>query len=143
MTDKGLALKQYLEGLKMYIKVAEKDRIRMLQGPDTAQKIGAPIDTNDARQMVKLYEKVLPYAMIFGLEKKWNKELGQYYDSLGSPPDWFSGNYSTWNAVAFSSMVSSFSSAANYSTQADSSYGGSGGGGFSGGGGGGGGGGGW
>lgn len=143
LTDKGLALWHYLEGLKLYITVAERDRIKMLQGPDTAEKLGAPIDTNDTRQLVKLYEQTLPYAILFGLEKDWNRQLGQYYESLGESPGWFAGNNTVFNAAVLSSAMSSFNSAATYSNPASSSSGGSGGGGFSGGGGGGGGGGGW
>lgn len=143
LTDKGLALYRYLEGLKMYIKVAEVDRLRMLQSPEGAAKLEAPIDTNDARQLVKLYERVLPYAILFGQEKEWNNQLGQYYESLNSSPDWYVGNNAVFNAVLFSSAINSFSSAATYSNPSSSSSGGSSGGGFSGGGGGGGGGGGW
>jgi len=143
LTDKGLALYRYLEGLKMYIRVAEVDRLRMLQSPEGAAKLEAPIDTNDKRQMVKLYERVLPYAILFGQEKEWNNKLGQYYESLNASPDWYVGNNAVFNAVLFSSAINSFSSAATYSNPTSSSSGGSGGGGFSGGGGGGGGGGGW
>ncbi|MBC7943000.1 DUF2207 domain-containing protein [Candidatus Saccharibacteria bacterium] len=143
LTDKGLALFRYLEGLKMYINTAEVERLRMLQSPEGAAKLDALIDTNDTRQLVKLYERVLPYAILFGQEKEWNKQLGQYYESLNASPDWYAGNSAVFNAVLFSSAINNFNSATTYSNPASSSSGGSGGGGFSGGGGGGGGGGGW
>jgi len=60
LTDKGVELRRYLEGLKMYITVAEVDRLRMLQSPEGAEKLEAPLDINDKRQLVKLYERVLP-----------------------------------------------------------------------------------
>ncbi len=143
LSDKGLELVRYLKGLEMYIKTAEVDRLRMLQSPEGAQKLPTPIDINDKRQLVKLYERVLPYAILFGQEKDWNKQLGQYYESLNESPAWFSGNGMAFNALAFSSAMTSFDSVATYSSPSSSSTGGSGGGGFSGGGGGGGGGGGW
>lgn len=143
LTDKGLALFRYLEGLKMYIKTAEVERLRMLQSPEGAAKLGLPIDANDTRQLVKLYERVLPYAILFGQEKEWNKRLGQYYESLNTSPDWYAGNSAVFNAVIFSSAINNFNSATTYSNPTSSTSGGSGGGGFSGGGGGGGGGGGW
>jgi uncharacterized membrane protein YgcG len=143
LTDKGLALYHYLEGLKMYIGVAETERLKMLQGPDTAVRVGAEVDTKDPKQMVKLYERVLPYAMIFGQEKAWNDRLGQYYSELKQSPDWYYGSSPTFNAAALGSAMSSFSSAATYASPSSSSSGGSSGGGSSGGGGGGGGGGGW
>lgn len=143
LTDKGLELRRYLEGLKKYIKAAEVDRIKFLQGPDTAQKIGESVDVKNPGQLVKLYERVLPYAILFGLEKDWSKRLGEYYESAQTSPDWYSGN-AVFNAVVFSSAMNSFSLAASYSGgSSSSSSGGSSGGGSSGGGGGGGGGGGW
>ncbi|QQG50671.1 MAG: DUF2207 domain-containing protein [Candidatus Saccharibacteria bacterium] len=143
LTQKGAELRDYLKGLNEYITVAEEERIKMLQSPEGAEKTGQTIDGKDAGQLVKLYERVLPYAVLFGVEKDWTKQLGAYYETAGAQPDWYSGN-GTFNAVVFASAVSSFSSqSSSYSSSTSSSSGGSGGGGFSGGGGGGGGGGGW
>jgi uncharacterized membrane protein YgcG len=138
LTDKGLAAVRYIKGLEMYIKVAEQDRLRMLQSPEGAAKVA--VDTADGKQLVTLYERVLPYAILFGQEKQWNKQLGKYYESTGQQPDWYTGaNMAAFSAASFSNALSSFSSSAASS----SSSGGSSGGGSSGGGGGGGGGGGW
>lgn len=143
LTQKGAELRDYLKGLKEYIVVAEADRIKMLQSPEGADKVGAKIGENDSVQLVKLYERVLPYAVLFGVEKEWTKQLGEYYDTTAQQPDWYAGN-SAFNAVVFSSALSSFSSQSSmYSSSTSSSSGGSSGGGSSGGGGGGGGGGGW
>ncbi|MEP6710580.1 MAG: DUF2207 domain-containing protein [Candidatus Saccharibacteria bacterium] len=133
-TDKGIELYEYLQGLKMYIKLAETDRLKVLQSPEGAEK--TPIDTSDGMQVVHLYERVLPFAVLFGEEKEWLKQLGAYYDKQQSQPGWYSGT-SAFNAATFASSVSSFSS---YSASSSSSSGGSSGGGSSGGGGGGGGG---
>ncbi len=142
LTDKGLDLSRYLDGLKQYIGVAEVQRLRMLQSPEGVLKVGK-IDVNNSGQVVKLYEKVLPYAVLFGQEKEWNKRIGQYYESTNTSPNWYAGNNAVFNAAAFSSAMGSFSSSASYSSASSSSSGGSSGGGSSGGGGGGGGGGGW
>ncbi len=143
LTKKGLELHEYLLGLKEYISVAEEDRIKMLQSPQGAEKVRVKVGENDTAQLVKLYERVLPYAMLFGIEKGWTKQLGAYYETNGSQPDWYSGN-TAFNAVVFTSTLSSFSSqSSSYSSSSSSSSGGSSGGGSSGGGGGGGGGGGW
>lgn len=145
LTDKGLALKRYLEGLKMYIGVAEQERLQMLQSPEGAEKVASVTDGNtDPAQLVKLYERVLPYAVLFGQEKNWNKQLGTYYENAGAQPDWYSGNNAVFNAAVFSSAMNNFStSTTTYTSSSSSSSSGSGGGGSSGGGGGGGGGGGW
>ena len=143
LTDKGLELRRYMIGLKDYISVAEEERIKMLQSPEGAAKVGEPVDGNDQSQLVKLYERVLPYAVLFGQEKEWNKQLGAYYESLGKQPSWYAGNSGVFNAAAFTSGMNSFAASVSYANPTSSSSGGSGGGGFSGGGGGGGGGGGW
>lgn len=142
-TDKGLALARYLKGLELYIKVAESERLKMLQSPEGAAKLPAPIDTNDTRQLIKLYERVLPYAILMGQETEWNKRLGQYYERVNESPTWMGGNNAAFSAVAFGSFMNSLNTVATYSDPSSSSSGGSGGGGSSGGGGGGGGGGGW
>jgi len=141
LTDKGLALRRYLAGLKMYIEVAEDERLKMLQSPEGAEKVG--VIGGDAKKLVKLYEKVLPYAVLFGQEKEWNKQLGLYYEANGSSPNWYTGQ-TAFNSAVFATALGDFSTTTNsYSAAMSSSGGGSSGGGSSGGGGGGGGGGGW
>lgn len=138
LTEKGVALRDYLAGLKRYISVAEEERIRMLQSPEGAEKVGAEIKGDDPKMIVKLYERVLPYAVLFGIEKEWFKQLGVYYETSGMQPDWYTGQ-TAFNAAVFSSSLSSFST----QSSSYSSSGGADGGGSSGGSGGGGGGGGW
>ncbi len=140
LTDDGLSLRRYLEGLKMYIGVAEVERLNILQSPEGAEKV--VVDVNYGKQLVKLYERVLPYAVLFGQEKNWSKQMGKYYEQVGEVPDWYVGQ-GAFNAVAFSSGLSSLSTAAGHASDYSSTSGGSSGGGFAGGGGGGGGGGGW
>ena len=143
LSQKGLDLRDYLKGLQMYIKYAEEDRLKALQSPKGADRVA--INTNNDKAMIKLYERVLPYAVLFGNEKEWAKVLGVYYEQQASNPDWYSGN-AVFNSAVFASTISSFSANAttsSYSPPYSSSSGGSSGGGSSGGGGGGGGGGGW
>ena len=141
LSDKGRELADYLKGLKMYIEVAEADRLKILQSPEGADR--TPVDTGDTSMVLRLYERVLPYAVLFGLEDDWAKVLGKFYEDQNITPDWYVGS-NMFNAALFSSAISGFTtSAAASSTYTSSSSGGSSGGGFSGGGGGGGGGGGW
>ena len=140
LTDEGLALRRYLAGLKLYIGVAEAERLQMLQSPEGAEKM--KVNATDEKQLVKLYERVLPYAVLFGQEKKWSAQLGQYYEQVGEQPDWYSGQ-GAFNAAAFAAGMNSLSSVASSASDYSSTSGGSTGGGFAGGGGGGGGGGGW
>ncbi|MFZ2125575.1 MAG: DUF2207 domain-containing protein [Candidatus Saccharimonadales bacterium] len=143
LSRKGRDLFDYLKGLDMYINVAEKDRLKVLQSPQGAEK--TPVDIDNKEEVLHLYERVLPYAVLFGSEKEWTKTLGEYYEQQNVQPDWYSSN-GVFNAVLFSSAFSNFSSnmtSNTYYSSSSSSSGGSSGGGFSGGGGGGGGGGGW
>jgi len=141
-TEKGVDARDSIEGLKLYLNTAEKDRIAMLQSPESpyANKEKAP------KMTVRLFEKLLPYAMVLNVENEWAK---QFKDIYTQAPDWYSGNWSTFNAVALThsintSMLSATSVAfASPTSSSGSGFSGGGGGGFSGGGGGGGGGGGW
>lgn len=143
LTDKGLVLRRYLDGMKLYIGVAEEERLKLLQSPEGAEKVGRHA-TDSPGKIVKLYERMLPYAVLFGQEKEWSKQLGSYYESAGSSPEWYAGSHSgVFNAAVLSSAMSNFSTTSAYTSASSSSSGGSGGGGSSGGGGGGGGGGGW
>ncbi|MEQ6899144.1 DUF2207 domain-containing protein [Microbacterium sp. KR10-403] len=134
LTAAGAEVRDHLEGLKMFIEWAEADRIRMLQSPSGAEK--TPVDVNDRRQVLKLYEALLPYAVVFGQEKEWAQQLATMYPA-DSGPGWYAGNIATFNAATFAAGISSLTATAASSS---SSSGGSSGGGFSGGGGGGGGG---
>ncbi len=139
-TQKGVELKTYLDGTKMYMEVAEEERLKALQSPTGAAKV----DISDTTQLVKLYERLLPLAMLYGIEKEWAKQFASLY-SQDNQPDWFVGNYSAFSTGAFIGALNGFGTTAASSFSPPSSSGSSGfsGGGGSGGGGGGGGGGGW
>ncbi len=141
LTDKGLELKRYLLGLKDYVGLAEAQRLEALQSPQGVEKVGAGVG-KDVKKRLVLYEKTLPYAILFGQEKAWNREIGAYYEQANTQPDWYNARSGVFHAAAFSSAVTNFSSATSYASSSSSSSGGTGGG-SSGGGGGGGGGGGW
>ncbi|MGV8859455.1 DUF2207 domain-containing protein [Rhodoglobus sp.] len=138
VTARGAEARDHLEGLELYIRLAEADRLRMLQSPEGALREKSTSTGNN--DVLKIYEKLLPYAVLFGLEKQWSGELSRYYSERS--PDWYSGS-GAFNGALFASSISSMSDsiASSYSGSASSSSsGGSGGGGSSGGGGGGGGG---
>jgi uncharacterized membrane protein YgcG len=135
LTAAGAEVRDHLAGLKQFIEWAEADRIRMLQSPQGAERV--PVDVSDPRVMLKLYETLLPYAVVFGQEKEWARELAVLYGD-GNSPGWYAGS-SGFNAAAFSAGISnlSTSTASSSSTSGGSSGGGSAGGGGGGGGGGG------
>lgn len=137
-SQQGVEANEHLLGLKEYIKLAEKDRIKFLQSPEGVKQFGDP---SNPKTHLNLYEKLLPYAMLFGLEKEWSKQFAKY---LTQAPDWYSGSSNVFTASALASSIGGLSTASSTAFTAPSSSGGSGfSGGGSGGGGGGGGGGGW
>ena len=137
LSRKGFEAKNYLEGLKLYISVAESERLKFSQSLQNSERF----QTEFGGSRVKLYEKLLPWAALFGLEKSWAKVLELQFQDEDYLPDWYVGS-TAFNAMVFSNSLNSFNSAMNsYSAPSSSSSGG--GGGFSGGGAGGGGGGSW
>jgi uncharacterized membrane protein YgcG len=135
LTALGAEVRDHLKGLKEFIEWAEADRIRMLQSPTGAERVR--VDPSDRGQMLKLYEVLLPYAVVFGQEKEWAEHLAVLYGPENSP-GWYSGSHG-FSASSFSAGIGSLSasSASSSSTSGGSSGGGSSGGGGGGGGGGG------
>lgn len=91
------------------------------------------------------FEKLLPYAVAFGVEKVW---LNRFKDIKLAQPEWYEGKYNTnFNSALFASSLASslskMSSSAMTPTRSSSGFSSGSSGGFSGGGGGGGGGGSW
>jgi uncharacterized membrane protein YgcG len=140
LTVKGVAMRDYLKGLELYMKLAEADRLRLLQSPEGASRAGT-VDITNKKQLVKLYERLLPYAILFGLEKEWGRQFAALSTDT---PEWYVGS-SHFNAAVFASSLQGFTTSATaaFAPATSSGSSGSSGGGSSGGGGGGGGGGGW
>lgn len=139
-TPLGAEAYEYLQGVREFIRVAEADRLQMLQSYTGADRL-----PDGSVNVIHIYEKLLPYAIVFGLEKEWGKTLQVYYEQQSvSAPVWYPGIMATKSGGNIGSEMRSFtstvSSSASYtsSSSGGSSGGGGGGGGFSGGGGGGG-----
>jgi uncharacterized membrane protein YgcG len=133
-TPVGAEWREYLEGVKLFIRVAEADRLQMLQSYRGAER-----RQDGTIDVIHLYEKLLPYAMLFGLEKEWTRVLAvRYEESPGYVPIWYPA-IAAHGLGSLTSTISSFTGSLSSSVSyTSSSSGGSSGGGFSGGGGGGG-----
>jgi hypothetical protein len=155
LSAKGSAIRDHLLGLREYLELAEADRLGVLQSPQGAER--TRIDPADDAAVVDLYERLLPWAMVWGIEGRWAKVLGEHYattpntapsnlDLTGPALLLGLGAFSHSmqpSGFAQTPSVSSSGSSSWSGSGSSSSFGGSFGGGFSGGGGGGGGGGGW
>ncbi len=158
-TPFGRHIKDEIDGLKLYMKSAEEDRLDLLNPPD---------------KTIEYYEQLLPYAIALGLENQWSEKFAavinvQTPDSASSTtsyqPNWYQNqdndndfsdfsashiSHSLRKTVSAASVIPSASrssSSGSYSSSSSgsssSSYSSSSSSGSSGGGGGGGGGGGW
>jgi uncharacterized membrane protein YgcG len=135
----GAKIFDEVDGFRMFLVTAEKDRLEALNPPQVTPEV---------------FEKFLPYAIALDCENQWSKKFEAEAAAAGVSPNSSSGSYSpVWysgssfnslGTAAFASALgASMASAAASASTAPGSSSGSGGGGFSGGGGGGGGGGGW
>ena len=134
-TLSGRKIMDQIEGFKLYLSVAEKERLNLLNPPEKTPA---------------LFEKYLPYALALNVENAWSEQFAEVLAKAGTEtqpysPIWYSGSsWDSFHTSRFSdSLGSSFAGAISSSSTAPGSSSGSGGGGSSGGGGGGGGGSGW
>lgn len=122
-THKGVLAREHILGLKEYMNVAEKDRLKFHNAPE---------------KNPQLFEKLLPFAIALGVDKAWSK---QFEDIYKTNPSWYSdGTGHAFNAYLLSSSLGDFSSSLNSAVGSSTTTASSGGSGFSGGSGGGGGG---
>jgi uncharacterized membrane protein YgcG len=95
LSDEGLYQQRKLLGLKKYINVAEKDRISF---------------HNDPKRNPKIFEVLLPYAVIFNLEKKW---VEQFKDFMFEAPWYDTGNKIT-SIFTFGAAINNFISQTSF-----------------------------
>lgn len=154
-TAAGAQVFEHLHGLRMYMQLAEADRLRLLQGPLTADRDGVGTAHGE---IVHIYEQLLPYAVLFGLEREWAAETSRLFTEEQAASAWTDllradtlgvvASSATWAASARSirqatAATTGASGQSWFGSSSSGSSSGSSGGGYAGGGGGGGGGGGW
>ena len=111
-TDKGHEILQKIEGFKLFLETAEKDRLEKLVFDDP-----------------KYFYDILPYAYVLGVSDAWVKK---FEDIAVEPPEWYNGTGSFNTFVMWHFMSSAMHSASQAMTSAPQTSSG-GGGGFSGG----------
>ena len=131
----GRKIMDGIEGFKMYLSTAEKDRLNLLNPPDRTPE---------------LFEKYLPYAFALDVDQEWAEQFSDVLSRVtvteqSNAHQWYSGSSAgPFRSASFTSgLGSALTSAISSASSAPGSSSGGGGGGSSGGGGGGGGGGGW
>ncbi|MER3390695.1 MAG: DUF2207 domain-containing protein [Microcella sp.] len=128
LTEKGRAARDHLEGMRLYLTVAEQDRLRMLQSPQGAERI----DVGSDLELVKLYERLLPWAVVWGVEDQWMRELAIRVAATDTTPEWYVGR-TGFDAAIFSTAVRGVTTTVTAPRSSSRGWSGSGGGNFSGG----------
>src|SRR5690606_26253947 len=129
----GRALMDEIEGLRLYMSVAERDELASMEGP------GAPPPLDAAR-----YEALLPFAVALEVEDAWTDRFTAAVGAAAAAEaarsmGWYVGRGPVTDLGSFSrSLGSGLSSQISSASTPPGSSSGAGGGGFSGGGGGGG-----
>ncbi len=141
-TAAGRPIMDQIDGLELYIRTAETDRMNLAGAPDLT---------------TEQFERLLPYAVALNAEKPWSEAFQAAFARANPTEDfergyrpgwhgsrgWSGGSFGSSMASAVSAAAGSFQSSVPAPKSSSSGFGGGGGGGGSGGGGGGGGGGGW
>jgi uncharacterized protein (TIGR04222 family) len=134
-TPAGRRVMDEIEGFKMYLDTAEKDRLDRMRSPELTPEV---------------FEMFLPYAFALGVQNNWCKRFASEFPreivDQTFQPAWYSGRQDGLAGIhhlGSKGFSNSFTTAISSASSPPGSSSGSGGGGFSGGGGGGGGGGGW
>lgn len=124
LTPRGAALRQQLERMEQVMRADDADRLNMMQSFTSAPR------REDDGSYVHIYDRLLPYAVQFGLQKQWTKAMAHTYTHNNWPaPMWYPLLFSQGTRgaeSALSSMLSSVSSAASTSSPTAGSTGGGG-----------------
>jgi uncharacterized membrane protein YgcG len=75
-----------IEGLALYIRVAEEDRLAILNPPE---------------HTLQFFEKLLPYAVALGLEDAWGKKFSAVLEALNDDQQ------HSWGSIAYTHSMSS------------------------------------
>jgi Predicted membrane protein (DUF2207)/PEGA domain len=86
-TADGVQAYEHILGFKMYLEIAEKDRLKW-------------------QEKENLFYEYLPYAMTLGIADKWSKA---FKDTFAQPPDWYVGSTGPFRPMIFVGDLGHFS----------------------------------
>lgn len=113
-TPKAYPIVDHLWGIHDYVKLAEKDRFALLQSPG-----GTATRVMGGREVLLLNERLLPYAVLFNLEREWaaaidtqqQTELGALVDTVEAAEILELVVYGTEMALALADLASTVDAA--------------------------------
>ncbi|MBI4538566.1 MAG: DUF2207 domain-containing protein [Gemmatimonadetes bacterium] len=128
-------------GFGFFMPARTAEGARALEAVLGLEEFLARVESDRFRRLVKtpeMFEKLLPFAMALGVEKRWARA---FHDIYQTPPTWYVGaDPTSFRATTFANSLSRMSTAAGAAmvsrprSSGGSAFGGGGGGGFSGGG---------
>lgn len=106
-TTQAEPFRAHLAGMREYIDLAEKAPLRMLQSVQGALPSAdvSPQARDEGLQRFHLHERLLPYAVLFGMEKSWLKTLGENAGDLRSSRDVGDVMDATFEVIAVIELV--------------------------------------
>lgn len=83
LTEKGRRLADDLAGLRLYLTMAEAERERLLAHPETVMRRRVP---SGAAEVAQVNERLLPYAVLFGVLPQWTQVVARSSEAAGVAP---------------------------------------------------------
>lgn len=99
LTEKGAVTREDTKGFMRYLNVAEKDRLDFHNAPEKKPEI---------------FEKYLPFAIAYGVEKKWAKK----FEGIFKSPKWFEGIQPTTDVNVFTQSIRTFNTSSAFALTA-------------------------
>ncbi|MDB4940121.1 MAG: hypothetical protein JWO40_546 [Candidatus Doudnabacteria bacterium] len=103
VTPSGIELFKKILGFKDFLTLTESDRLRLLNAPSLKPE---------------MFEKFLPYAMAFGIEKEWAKK----FESLAITPSWYEDSRYGYGAPINTLILANFIGNLNSGVASASTY---------------------
>lgn len=128
LTPQGAATRQQLERIRQMMAATETERLDMLQSFTHARRRQTSAVEPDRAEIIEVYDRLLPYAVLFGMQKDWSEVLTNAYQYYHFPfPFWYPALMThgvDGMQSSLDSMLSSVSSAAATSSSGAGSTGG-------------------
>ena len=128
LTPQGAATRRQLEDIHQMMEASETDRLEMMQSYAHATRTPTAAHDELSGEIIELYDRLLPYAVLFGMPEDWSEALASAYQHHHFPaPFWYPGLLHHGTAGmqdSLSSMLISVSAAAATSSPNAGSTGG-------------------
>lgn len=128
LTPKGAATRRQFERMRDVMESPKDQRLEMLQSFTSAPREYPAPDEPDASRILQIYDRLLPFAVLFGKQKDWTKALSTaYHHYQVAPPLWYPGlvaHGTEGMQSSLNTMLSTVSSAAATSSSGAGATGG-------------------